>query len=254
MSKDLNQCIALVTGGLKGIGGAAVKKLGHAGARMVIWDILDPEHQTVRQVLEEFRTEDIDPTYMRCDVGDFKDIERNVARIESEIGPLDVLVNNAGILQETLFIWETTVEEWNKVINIDLNSVFYCLKAILPGMVERNYGRIINMSSISGKEGNAREGVYCAAKHGVLGLTKSAAKDVAEYDIKINAICPALITTPMIQVYPQDQLDILKKKIPMGRLGKPEEVADLILFLAGSQAVDFITGMAFDISGGRADY
>ncbi len=254
MSKSLKGSVALVTGGLVGIGLATVKKLGGAGARVVIWDIRQPEHEQVVSVLEQLKADGIEAHYMRCNVGDFDQVKAAADKIEAEIGPIDVLVNNAGVLQETLYIWETTIEEWQHVVNINLNSVFYCLKAVMPKMVERNYGRIVSMSSISGKEGNAREGVYCATKHGVLGLTKSAARDVAELDIKINAVCPALITTPMISVYPQDQLDILKKKIPMGRLGKPEEVADLILFLVSSQAVDFITGMAFDVSGGRADY
>lgn len=254
MAGELEGAVAFVTGATRGIGLATAKALGKAGARIVISDIFPEEDEATRKALSELRSENIRCDFFQCDVRKYEEVERTISEIERNIGPISVLVNNAGIPQATKPLWETTLEEWENVIRTNLDSVFYCMKLVLPKMIERNYGRIVTLSSISGKEGNAREAAYSATKHGVLGLTKSVAKEVLNYNIRINAVCPALINTPLLESLPQSQIDYFTNKIPLGRLGKAEEVADLIKFLVCSEAVNFITGMAFDISGGRADY
>lgn len=254
MTERSGTLVALVTGGTGGIGMATARKLGERGVLVVLGDLHPEGGERAERSLAVLRSHGIQCRYVRCDVCSYDDVERTVARIEEEVGPISILVNNAGIPQATKPLWELTLDEWDTVVRTNMDSLFYTMKALLPRMMARDYGRIVNMSSISGKEGNAREGAYCATKHGVLGLTKSAAKDVLQYDIRINAVCPALIDTPLLEGLPQSQIDYFTAKIPLGRLGRAEEVADMVSFLAHSEAVNFITGMTFDVSGGRADY
>jgi 2-dehydro-3-deoxy-L-rhamnonate dehydrogenase (NAD+) len=171
----------------------------------------------------------------------------------SNWGGLDILVNNAGIAGRSAPAWELSIDEWREVIDIDLTGVYLGCRAVLPGMIERGYGRIVNIASIAGKEGNPNAVPYSAAKSGVIGLTKAVAKEVATRGVIVNCITPAVIATEILEQVSQEHIDYMTSRIPMGRVGQPEEVAALACFLA-SDEVTFSTGAVFDLSGGRATY
>jgi 3-oxoacyl-[acyl-carrier protein] reductase len=173
--------------------------------------------------------------------------------VNDEWGPVSILVNNAGIAGRSATTWELSLEEWIQVVSIDLTGVFLGCKTVVPGMIESGYGRIVNVASIAGKEGNPNAAPYSAAKAGVIGLTKSLAKEVATEGILVNAVTPAVIATEILQQVSQEHIDYMMSRIPMGRAGQPEEVAELVSFLA-SDRLSFSTGAVFDISGGRATY
>ncbi|HEX3303538.1 MAG TPA: SDR family NAD(P)-dependent oxidoreductase, partial [Thermomicrobiales bacterium] len=169
------------------------------------------------------------------------------------LGPVDILVNNAGIAGRSAPTWELSVEEWQQVVDIDLTGVFLGCRAVLPDMLDRGYGRIVNIASIAGKEGNPNAVPYSAAKSGVIGLTKAIAKEVATKGVIINAITPAVIETEILKQVSQSHIDYMTSRIPMGRVGQPHEVAALAAFLC-SEEITFSTGAVFDLSGGRATY
>ena len=171
----------------------------------------------------------------------------------NRFGPVDILVNNAGIAGRSAPTWELSVDEWQQVVNIDLTGVFLGCRAVLPGMIDKGYGRIVNIASIAGKEGNPNAVPYSAAKSGVIGLTKAIAKEVATKGVIINAITPAVIETEILKQVSQTHIDYMTSRIPMGRVGQPHEVAALAAFLC-SEEITFSTGAVFDLSGGRATY
>lgn len=238
---------AIVTGGARGIGAASARQLAEDGFQVAIADI--------------------DPDAARATAGAIGDVamgvELDVTNHESwlsavnvvteRFGPLTALVNNAGIAGRSAPAWELSIEEWQQVIAIDLTGVFYGCRSVLPGMIEAGYGRIVNIASIAGKEGNPNASPYSAAKAGVIGLTKSLAKEVASHGVLVNAVTPAVIATPILEQVSQQHIDYMTSRIPMGRVGQPEEVANLVSFLC-SDKVSFSTGAVFDISGGRATY
>jgi 3-oxoacyl-[acyl-carrier protein] reductase len=176
-----------------------------------------------------------------------------VKEVETALGHVTILVNNAGIAGRSAPAWELSVDEWQQVIGIDLTGVFLGCRAVLPGMLERGYGRIVNIASIAGKEGNPNAVPYSAAKAGVIGLTKSIAKEVATQGVIVNAVTPAVIETEILKQVSEEHIAYMTSRIPMGRVGQPEEVAALVRFLC-SREVSFSTGAVFDISGGRATY
>ncbi|HYI25145.1 MAG TPA: SDR family NAD(P)-dependent oxidoreductase, partial [Thermomicrobiales bacterium] len=178
---------------------------------------------------------------------------RAVATVEAEAGPVSILVNNAGIAGRSAPAWDLSYSEWQQVIDIDLGGVFLGCRAVLPGMIERGYGRIVNIASIAGKEGNPNAVPYSAAKAGVIGLTKAVAKEVATKGILVNAVTPAVIETEILQQVSDEHIAYMTSRIPMGRVGQPEEVAELVRFLCSNE-LTFSTGAVFDISGGRATY
>ena len=238
---------AMVTGAARGIGAAIAKRLASEGAKVVIADIDgDTASDTARKIGERAKAQ-------RLDVTSVTSWEDAVGGTVAEWGRLDILVNNAGIAGRSAPAWELAVEEWQQVIDIDLTGVYLGCRTVLPGMIEHGYGRIVNIASIAGKEGNPNAVPYSAAKAGVIGLTKAVAKEVATKGVIVNCITPAVIETEILQQVSQEHINYMTSRIPMGRVGQPEEVAALASFLA-SDEVSFSTGATFDLSGGRATY
>jgi 3-oxoacyl-[acyl-carrier protein] reductase len=230
---DLKGRTAVVTGGLIGIGAAIVKRLEASGANVRVWDVgakADP-----------------------VDVTDLKAIERATAKVIGEFGRIDILVNNAGIAGMTKPVVDYPVEEWKRVIDIDLNGPFLCCRAVVPHMVKAGYGRIVNIASIAGKEGNPNAAAYAAAKGGLIAFTKALAKELAQSGVLANCITPAAAQTAILDQVTPEFAKFMLSKIPMGRFVKVEEIAAMACWLA-SDDCSFSTGAVFDISGGRATY
>ena len=239
--------VAIVTGGARGIGLAISRRLAEGGARVALADVDIAAAQAAAKGIDGIATG------ISLDVTNPDQWQQAIEDLNANWGPVSILVNNAGIAGQNATIWELSVEEWNRVIAIDLTGVFLGCRAVVPGMIEAGYGRIVNVASIAGKEGNPNAGPYSAAKAGVIGLTKSLAKEVATKGVIVNAITPAVIATEILQQLTQEHIDYMTSRIPMGRVGQPEEVAELVSFLV-SDKVTFSTGAVFDISGGRATY
>jgi NAD(P)-dependent dehydrogenase (short-subunit alcohol dehydrogenase family) len=230
---DFKGRTAVVTGGLIGIGAAIVKRLEASGAKVRVWDVGDKA----------------DPV----DVTDPQAIERATAKAVADLGHVDVLINNAGIAGMTRPVVEYPIDEWKRVIDIDLNGPFLVSRAVVPHMVKSGYGRIVNIASIAGKEGNPNAAAYAAAKGGLIAFTKALGKELATTGVLVNAVAPAAAQTAILeQVTPEFAMFMLSK-IPMGRFVKVEEIAALVCWLA-SEDCSFCTGAVFDISGGRATY
>jgi 3-oxoacyl-[acyl-carrier protein] reductase len=238
---------AIVTGGARGIGAAAAERIAAEGGRVLIADIDEAAGQETAAV--------IGPGALAytLDVTSEDSWNGAVAAARDAWGRVDILVNNAGVAGDNVVSWEMPVAEWTRVIEIDLSGVFLGCRAVLPGMIEAGYGRIVNVASIAGKEGNPNAAAYSAAKAGVIGLTKSVGKEVATKGILVNCIAPAVIETPILEQVSDSHKAYMLSRIPMGRLGQPAEVAALIAFLA-SDDLSFSTGAVYDISGGRATY
>ena len=231
--------VAFVTGGGSGIGAATAARLLREGAAVASLDLggAPPDGAFA----------------LSADVSDSRAVEAAVARAREELGPIDVLVCSAGITGESLATVDVTDEEWRRVMAIDADGVFFCNRAVLPGMIERGYGRIVNVASIAGKEGNPMAAAYSAAKAAVIAMTKSIGKDVARTGVLVNCIAPAVIETPMLGGMADYHIEYMVERIPLGRMGGAEEVAALACWLA-SEECSFSTGATFDISGGRAVY
>jgi 3-oxoacyl-[acyl-carrier protein] reductase len=237
---------ALVTGAARGIGLAIASRLAADGMRVALLD-LDPA------VTEAARTVRGETLALSADVTKAADVDAAVGRVVDHWGRLDVLVNNAGITGRSYPIWELTDEDWQRVIDVDLTSVFLCCRAAVRVMLAQGSGRIVNIASIAGKEGNPTLVPYSSAKAGVIGLTKALAKEVATRGILVNAVAPAVIGTELLKQMEQSTVDLLVSKIPMGRVGTPVEVAALVAWLASDEC-SFSTGAVYDLSGGRATY
>ncbi|MFN8188694.1 MAG: SDR family NAD(P)-dependent oxidoreductase [Gaiellales bacterium] len=244
-SFDLDGRVALVTGGASGIGAAAATRLAANGARIAI---LDRDAGTI-----EAAGAALGALALVADVTQSAEIDAAVARAEQELGRLDILVCSAGIGGDSLHTDEVTDTEWKRVFAVNCDGVFYCNRAVIPGMKRRGYGRIVNIASIAGKEGNPMATAYSASKAAVIGMTKAIGKDLVGTGILANSIAPAVIETPILAQLSQEHIDYMVSKIPLGRLGQTSEVAELICFLA-SEEMSFSTGACFDISGGRATY
>ncbi|MGG5289646.1 SDR family NAD(P)-dependent oxidoreductase [Pseudomonas shirazensis] len=238
---------ALVTGAARGIGHAIAVALGHCGAQVALAD-LDPI--AAEQAAEALRAQGIQAIGVAVDVAQEEQVLAMVDEVERLLGPVDILVNNAGIVS-TVPLLELTTAEWNRVMAIDLNSVFFCAKAVLPGMMERRCGRIINIASVAGKRGGGLLGnsCYAAAKGAVIALTKGLAREAGPFDITVNAVSPALTDTEMTSVLaPQARAQVLAQ-MPLGRAGTPRDIAAAVCFLASAEA-GFVTGEIMDVDGG----
>ncbi|QCI12875.1 3-oxoacyl-ACP reductase FabG [Pseudomonas putida] len=238
---------ALVTGAARGIGHAIAVALGHGGARVALCD-LDPA--AAEQAAADLREQGVEAVGVGVDVADEAQVLAMVEQVEAQLGGVDILVNNAGIVS-TAPLLELTTAEWNRVMAIDLNSVFFCAKAVLPGMMARRSGRIINIASVAGKRGGGLLGnsCYAAAKGAVIALTKGLAREAGPYDITVNAVSPALTDTEMTSVLaPQARAQVLAQ-MPLGRAGTPRDIAAAVCFLASAEA-GFVTGEIMDVDGG----
>jgi NAD(P)-dependent dehydrogenase (short-subunit alcohol dehydrogenase family) len=243
---DLEGRVAIVTGAARGIGRAIADRFSASGARVAIWDIDSrAAADTAASIMNAV-------DYV-ADVTDPASIEAALAATTAQIGAPDILVCNAGITGPNHPLDQYPIDEWRQVIEIDLMGVFYCCRAVVPGMRKRNSGRIVNIASIAGKEGNPNASAYSAAKAGVIGLTKSLGKELADTGIRVNAVAPAAAKTDIFNQMTEAQIDYMLSKIPMGRFVQVEEIAALVAWLC-SEECSFATGAVFDISGGRATY
>ncbi len=246
---DFNGQRAAVTGGAEGIGRAIAERLLDSGAAVALWDLNPDMLGQTREALAARGS----VHGVTVDVTDAASVEAAVHATEEALGGIDVLVNNAGIAGPDATTWEYPVADWHRVLDIDLNGVFYCCRAALPGMIARNYGRVVNVASIAGKEGNPRAPAYSAAKAGVIALTKSLGKELAGYDIAVNCVTPAAARTRIFDQVSTEFTEYMLSKIPRGRFVTVEEIAALIAWLC-TRECSFSTGAVFDISGGRATY
>ena len=246
---DLEGRFAVVTGAAQGIGYAVTERLLGSGAALALWD-RDPAQLAESEAA-------LRPTgrtlAVEVDVTDAAAVDAAAQRTVNAFGQIDILVNNAGIAGPSLKSWEYPLDEWQRVMDIDLNGVFYCCRSVVPRMRERNYGRIVNVASIAGKEGNPNAAPYSAAKAGVIALTKSIAKETADLDIAVNCITPAAARTRIFDQISQEHIDYMLSKIPRGRFVKVQEIAAMVAWLV-SEENSFTTGGVFDLSGGRATY
>lgn len=245
---DFTGKVAAVTGGANGIGAAVAARLVQCGAKVSVWDmdVSSPEEKI--SALPESAC-----LLAETDVSDFASVEAALAKTESTFGEVDVLVNSAGIAGPTHTLADYPTDMWRKVQAINLDGTFHCCKAVIPSMTARNYGRIVNIASIAGKEGNPNASAYSASKAAVIALTKSLGKEMAGHDIAVNCVTPATANTRILDQVSQEFIDYMISKIPRGRFVTVDEIASMILWIASAEN-SFTTGAVFDLSGGRATY
>jgi 2-dehydro-3-deoxy-L-rhamnonate dehydrogenase (NAD+) len=244
---DLNGQVAVVTGGAQGIGFAIAKRLIASGARVSLWDL---NQAVLGQALAALGP---NASSKVVDITDLAGLQDAHAQVEAEIGPVSILVNSAGIAGSNTSLEDYDPEEWRRVIEINLNGTFYVNKIVIPSMKARNYGRIVNISSVAGKEGNPNLSAYSAAKAGVIGLTKSLGKELAKFDIAVNAITPATAKTRILDTLTKEFIDYMLVRIPRGRFLEVDEAAAMVAWLV-SKDNSFTTASVFDLSGGRTTY
>jgi 3-oxoacyl-[acyl-carrier protein] reductase len=245
---DLKNRVAIITGGAQGFGLAISKRIIQSEGKVVIWDI---DENAINSALNEISSENL--SFKKVDVTNFVEIEKALLETENDLGKIDIFVNNAGITGMNAKVWDYPLDEWKKVIELDLNSTFYCCKAVVPHMIKNNYGRIVNIASIAGKEGNPNASAYSTAKAGVIGLTKSLGKELADKNIAVNCVTPAAAKTRIFDQMTQEHIDYMLSKIPRNRFAKVDELASLVCWLSCEEN-SFTTSAVFDLSGGRATY
>jgi 3-oxoacyl-[acyl-carrier protein] reductase len=242
---DLAGRHAVVTGGASGIGFAIAQRLTACGAMTVLWDIDEQAGRAAAAALSG--------SSVVADVTEWDSIAKAVKATLRAVPAIDILINNAGITGPNLTLWDYPLDAWNQVFAVNTRGVFHCCRAVVPLMRERNYGRIVNIASVAGKDGNPNASAYSASKAAVIALTKSLGKELADTAIRVNCVTPAAVRTPMFAQMTQAHIDYMLSKIPLGRFGEPHEIAALVAWLA-SEECSFSTGAVFDLSGGRSTY
>ena len=242
---DLNGRHAVVTGGASGIGFAIAQRLAGSGATVAIWDLDEAAGRMAAAALSG--------SSVAVDVGDAASVASAVQATLQAVPAIDILINNAGITGPNDKLWDYPVEAWKDVFTVNVHGVFHCCRAVVPLMRARNYGRIVNIASVAGKEGNPNASAYSASKAAVIGITKSLGKELADTGIRVNCVTPAAVRTPLFAQMTQQHVDYMLSKIPLGRFGEPDEIAALVAWLA-TEECSFSTGAVFDLSGGRATY
>ena len=245
---NLNDRVAIVTGGAQGIGLEVGRRLLASGARLAIWDI---NSTGLEQARAELGNHDVH--FERVDIADYTSVEAGVAGTLKAAGRIDILINNAAIVGPNATLAEYPVDVWKQVIDIDVNGTFHCCRAVVPVMIAQNYGRIVNLASVAGKEGNPNAAAYSSAKAAVIAMTKSLGKELASYDIAVNCVTPAVARTPGAMEQSPEHIRYMLGKIPRGRFLELNEAAAMIAWLA-SEENSFTTAAVFDLSGGRATY
>ena len=244
---DLKNKTAIITGGAQGFGLDIAKRFLKSGAKTIIWDIDEVE---LKKAVNELNDSSL--SYNVVDVSDFKEVKKTVEEIVKS-SKIDILINNAGITGSTSSLWDYDVNEWNKIVQINLMGTFNCCKCVVPHMLKNNYGRIVNVASVAGKDGNANASAYSSAKAGAIGLTKSLGKELADKNIAVNAVTPAGAKTRILDQMSKEHVARMLSKVPRGRFLEIEEFTSLICWLS-SEENSFSTAAVFDISGGRSTY
>ena len=240
-----NRC-AIVTGAASGLGKAVAARIVAEGGQVILWDLNG-------EALESAQADIGAAGVVALDVSDLAAVADAARRSAGQLGKIDILVNSAGITGATVPLWEFPVESWLRVMEINLNGLFYCCREVIPHLIDNGYGRIVNVASVAGKEGNPNASAYSASKAGVIGLTKSLGKELATRGVIVNALTPATFESPILDQLPESQVDYMRGKIPMGRLGIVDESAAMVCFMA-SEECSFTTASVFDTSGGRTTY
>ena len=246
---DMNGQVAVITGGAQGIGKACAERFLESGAKVAIWD---PDITLAVNTVEELSSAGEIKAY-DVDVTNVATVDDAVRQVIADMDRIDILVNNAGVAGANMTTWEYTDEEWGQVMAINLNGPFHCCRAVIPTMIKNGYGRIVNIASIAGKEGNPLASAYSVSKAGVIAMTKSLGKELAEHDIAVNCLTPAAAKTAIFDQITEEHISYMLSKIPRGRFVLVEEIAAMVTFMA-SRENSFTTGGVFDISGGRATY
>ena len=244
-SYDFDDQVAVITGGAQGIGYAVAKRMIENGAKVAIWDF-DTD-------LAQASASELGATALHCDVSDWDSVQAAAEQTEHQFGRIDVLVNSAGVAGANAVVEEYPIEEWNKIMSINLNGTFHTNRAVIAGMKHRGYGRIVNIASIAGKEGNPNASAYSASKAGVIALTKSLDKEAADFNIGVNCVTPAAARTAIFDQMSEEHIKYMLSKIPRNRFVDVAEVANMICWIASAENA-FTTGAVFDLSGGRATY
>jgi 2-dehydro-3-deoxy-L-rhamnonate dehydrogenase (NAD+) len=243
---DLNQRHAVITGGAQGIGLAIAQRMQASGARLTLWDVSDAALHKAKEVLGK------DVHTVLVNVADHADVAR-AAALSEQHAPVDILVNSAGITGPNLPVADYPIDDWQRVFDINVHGLFYCCRELSPLMRKRNYGRIVNIASVAGKEGNPNASAYSASKAAVIALTKSLGKELAATGVRVNCVTPAAVKTAMFDQMTQSHIDFMLSKIPMARFGEVQEIAAMVAWLC-TEDCSFSTGAVFDLSGGRATY
>ena len=242
---DLNNKTAVITGGAQGFGYSMVERFSQSGAKVVIWD-------KDQELIDSLELPD-NVSAVQTDITSYDNVEKSVQETLDKNKTIDILVNNAGIAGPSFKTWEYPIDQWQNVVDIDLTGVFYCCRAVTPHMIKNNYGRIVNVASVAGKDGNANASAYSVGKAGTIGLTKSLGKELAEKNIAVNAVTPAGAKTRILDQMTKDHVQRMLSKVPRGRLLEVEEFTSLVCWLS-SEENTFSTAAVFDISGGRSTY
>ena len=244
---DFNNRTAIITGGAQGFGLDIAKKFISFGAKVIIWDIDDKQLQIASKEINNSKL-----SYNQVDVSNFEQVNKTATEI-TNIGKIDILINNAGITGSNSTVWDYKVNEWNKVVEINLMGTFYCCKSIVPNMIKNNYGRIVNVASVAGKDGNPNASAYSSAKAGIIGLTKSLGKELADKNIAVNAVTPSTANTKILNQMSEKHVKYMLSKVPRARFLELKEFSSLVCWLS-SEENSFSTAAVFDISGGRSTY